>query len=575
MHARLQTQGLSCARNLVHEALAFRTRILLSGRLYFSRTCSILTCMMRRAFLTVAFWTSVSRALGFVRDLLMATFLGTGLVAEAFMVAFRFPNLFRHVFAEGAFSAAFTPMFTRRLQTQGLPCARKLAQEALAFLSWTLILCCLVAILAMPFLISLLAPGFDGEKKALATALGRITFPYLWAMGVVALLTGVLNGLYRFAAGAAAPILLNVCWIGALLLILPYIPNAYAGSRVLPNTGYLLAWTIAFSGLAQVLLLYVASRRAGIRLHSLALPKWTPGIKLLLTRMGPNVLTAAVLQVNLLVGTIIASVQKGAIAWLYYADRLCQLPLGLIGVTLSVVLLPKVAKQLQAGQITNARHALESGIRVSVLLSLPAAAALMVMPDTIIRTLFARGAFDEASTLATSAALAVLAFGLPAYILCRTLQAVFFAAEDTRTPFRCASVSMVLNTICALTLFPVFGYIGIASAVVLASWVQVAGLWLSIGKTRIKPRFRALRRTLYGAFGATVLMTAVLYAMQLHLTESLYAGREVHRILALLALVGVGLLVYGGVMLLTETLCSHDRRAALGGMIRRYFSRDS
>ena len=387
---------------------------------------------MRRAFLTVAFWTAVSRALGFVRDLLMATFLGAGLVAEAFMVAFRFPNLFRHIFAEGAFSAAFTPMFTRRLQTQGLPCARKLAQEALAFLSWTLILCCLVAILAMPFLISLLAPGFDEDKKALATALGRITFPYLWAMGVVALLTGVLNGLYRFAAGAAAPILLNVCWIGALVLILPYIPNAYAGSRVLPNTGYLLAWTIAFSGLAQVLLLYVASRRAGIRLHSLALPKWTPSIKLLLTRMGPNVLTAAVLQVNLLVGTIIASVQKGAIAWLYYADRLCQLPLGLIGVTLSVVLLPKVAKQLQAGQITNARHALESGIRVSVLLSLPAAAALMVMPDTIIRTLFARGAFDEASTLATSAALAVLAFGLPAYILCRTLQAVFFAAEDTR-----------------------------------------------------------------------------------------------------------------------------------------------
>lgn len=487
--------------------------------------------MLLRAFATVGSLTAVSRVLGFIRDILMAAALGTGPVADAFFVAFRFPNLFRRLFAEGAFNAAFVPLFATRLERDGKAAAKAFAEQALAALTAALLLLTALCLLAMPWLMQVIAPGFtdDPEQFALAVELTRIAFPYLLAMALVALLSGVLNALYRYAAAAAAPILLNLFFIAAIILVLPHFRDA---------PGQVLAWTVCLAGLGQLLLLLWAAKRAGMALR-MPRPRLTLEIRRLWRLMLPGVASAGAMQFNLLVGTMIATLQAGAVSYLYYADRLYQLPLGIIGIGIGVVLLPELARKLRAGRDDEAHSSLNRALEFSLLLTLPATAALLVAPFPIISVLFERGAFDAEAARLTAWALAAFAIGLPAYVLVKVLQPPFFAREDTVTPLRFALASVAANLILSLLLFFTIGFVGIALATALSSWLNVL---LLAGRLRRRGflHFDArLRRRLPRSLAAALAMALALILLQ-PLLADLFAGGEIERILALALLVMAG-----------------------------------
>lgn len=464
-----------------------------------------------RPFFTVGGLTGISRLLGFVRDILIAAVIGTGPVADAFFVAFRFPNFFRRLFAEGAFNAAFVPLFSRRLEAEGETAARHYAEDVLAVLLAVLMALTVAAIVAMPWLMHVIAPGFsdDPEKFDLAVQLTRLTFPYLMFMALVALYGGILNALYKFAAFAAAPIILNVFFIVALVTIIP----------TTGAPGPVLAWTVTLAGIAQFAALAWSAQRAGMALR-LPRPRLTPGVRRTLRLMGPGVLSAGALQLNLVIGTIIASWQASAVSYLYYADRVYQLPLGLIGIAFGVVLLPDLSRKLRAGQFQAAMHSLNRGLELAMLLSVPAAVALIVIPGPIVGVLFERGAFDAAAVRATAWALAAFALGVPAYVLVKILQPAFYAREDTVRPLKAAVAGVITNVALSLTLFVVMGHIGIALATAAAAWVNsgLLAYWLHrAGYLRLDAACR--RRLPRGVLASLVMGAALVLADRLWLAS--------------------------------------------------------
>ncbi|NND50434.1 MAG: murein biosynthesis integral membrane protein MurJ, partial [Rhizobiales bacterium] len=361
-----------------------------------------------RSALTVGAMTAISRVLGFVRDVLIAASLGTGLVADVFFVAFRLPNLFRRLFAEGAFNAAFVPLFSGRLEAEGSTAARRFASEAASALLWALIVFTALFELAMPLVVYVIAPGFTDtpEKLDLTVLLTRIAFPYLAFMSLVALISGILNALGRFAVAAAAPIVLNIVLIATLLAIIEL------DLAATPEAGRMLTWGVALAGALQLLLVWVAAMRADFA-PRFTLPRLTPGVKRLLVLGIPGVLAAGATQINIVIGTIIASFQDGAVSFLYYADRIYQLPLGIVGIAIGIVLLPDLSRRLAAGDGPGALAAQNRACEFSMLLTIPAAAALIAIPAAIISVLFEHGRFDASDTAATAPALAAFAAGLP------------------------------------------------------------------------------------------------------------------------------------------------------------------
>lgn len=512
-----------------------------------------------KAGATVGGLTMVSRVLGFFRDVLIAMALGTGPVADAFFVAFRFPNLFRRLFAEGAFNSAFIPLFSKHLEGEGSDSARQFAVSVLSVLVATLAIVSAAAEIAMPWLMMVIAPGFleDPQKYDLAVLLTRIAFPYLLFMSVTAMISGVLNSLGRFAAAAAAPILLNVILISALLMIVLLSLN---NSR---EAGIVLVWGVAFAGFAQAVTLWIASRRAGMSL-GLTRPRLTSGIRKLISLGIPGVIAGGITQINLLIGTIIASLQASAVAWLYYADRIYQLPLGVIGVAIGVVLLPDLSRRLRAGDGDGVHSSQNRALELSMLLTIPAAAALIAMPQPIIQTLFERGAFSAADTAAAAAALAAFAPGLPAFVLIKVFSPGFFAREDTKTPMYFAGISVAVNIAGSLLLFIVLGHVGIAIATSLAGWVN-AGLlsWTLYRRGHFKPDAR-LRKRLPRIAASSFLMAFVLWWMELQLTAGFVAGVPIAIRGTLLA----GM-IFGGMMVFWA-LAEFSGAAHIGEVVSRF-----
>ena len=370
-----------------------------------------------RSVATVGSYTLLSRIMGFVRDILTAALLGAGPVADAFFVAQRLPNLFRSLFAEGAFSAAFVPLFAGTVAQHGREAARAFAEDALAVLLAALLGFVLLGEIFMPWVMKVIAPGFAGDpaKFALAVALARITFPYLLFIALVALQGGVLNSVDRFAAAAATPILLNLFLIAALLLIRHF---AWHDGRAL-------AWAVTAAGLAQFLWLMFSCARAGLALR-LPRPRLTPEVRRTLAIMGPAAIGAGVTQINLLISTALASfLPGGSVSYLYYADRLNQLPLGVVGIAVGTAILPPLSRQLRLGDRAGAVATQNRGLELALLLTLPAAVALAVLAQPIFAVLFQRGAFSPADTAATAAALAAYAAGLPAFVLVKVLAPAF------------------------------------------------------------------------------------------------------------------------------------------------------
>jgi len=483
--------------------------------------------------------TLISRMLGFVRDMLLASLLGTGMVADAYVVAFRFPNLFRRLFGEGAFNAAFVPLFARRLEGAGADAARAFAGDVLSVLLVALLIFTAAAELTMPLLMYIIAPGFqeDPQKFDLAVLLTRIAFPYLGFMSLVALLSGVLNSTGRFAVAAAAPIILNIVLIAVLGTAAL---SDDTGRRV---TGIALTWGVSLAGLLQFAMLWTA-RKAGFAVH-FKKPEINDDVRRFVALGIPGVIAGGITQINILVGTIIASLKASAVSYLYYADRVYQLPLGVIGIAIGVVLLPDLSRRLRAADLSGADSSQNRALDFSLFLTLPAAVALMVMPDAIIQVLFERGAFVAADTRATSQALAVFAVGLPSFVMIKIFSPGFFAREDTRTPMIFAGLSVAINIAVSIALFPSLAHVGIAVGTTVSGWANAAALGLTLYRRGHYAPDERLLRHLPRIVLSAALMGLVLWAMVTVLTGAFSAGTGLAaRIAALALLVGAGAVVY-------------------------------
>jgi putative peptidoglycan lipid II flippase len=467
---------------------------------------------------------------------MMANVIGTGLVAQAFVVAFRFPNLFRTLFAEGAFNSAFVPLFAKRLEADGAESAGRFAEDVMSVLfSWLLAFTAL-AIIAMPLFIFLIASGFaaDPQKFDLSVSLTRIAFPYLLFMSLTALFSGVLNSLHRFAAAAVAPILLNLIMVTMLLYV------NFMGWGDSPRTGYALATGVLIAGIVQLTLVWTACVRAGMVLR-LRLPRLSPGVKRLLWLTVPGVIAGGITQVNLLVATQIASMFDRAVSYIYYADRIYQLPLGVVGVAIGVVLLPDLSRKLRSGEGILAMSVHNRALELALFFTLPAAIALMIISRPIIFSLFEHGAFGRSDSLATASALWAFAAGLPAFVLIKVFAPGFFAREDTATPMRFALVSVLVNFSCAVSLSYVWRHVGIAAATAIAAWVNASLLGLTLLRRGHFTPDAQLRRRLPLMLLCGLLMAAVLIIGR-YLSSEIYledtSGRL--RLLVLLVLVASG-----------------------------------
>jgi len=487
-----------------------------------------------RAVSAIGSMTMLSRIFGFLRDILIANFLGAGAVADAFVVAFRFPNLFRRLFAEGAFAAAFVPLFSRSLEGEGRGPAQEFAEHAFAALAVILLVFVITVQLMMPWLMPYLAPGFDEVpgKMAMATEYSRIAFPYLLFISLVALQSGVLNALGKFSAAAAAPVLLNLTLIAAIL--------GFGGSD--EETGRALVWGVFAAGIIQFMWLTWHCHRAGFPIK-FRRPRLTPKVRTLGRRTLPVVFGASLYQINLLIGTILATtISDGAVSYLYYADRITQLPLGVVGIAVGTALLPMISRQLEKGDLADANNAQNRGAEFALLLTLPAAVALVAIPGPIVATLFERGAFDAAATQATATALAAYALGLPAYVGIRVFTPGFFAREDTKTPVIIAAFSIVVNIILNLVLMEKFAHVGIAMASSISAWSNVFSLIVILG---LRGHYQMDRRLLVRSAGivvASVIMGGALWFGAAWATPYLAAGM-------LIEISTLSVLIIGGAVL--------------------------
>ncbi len=509
---------------------------------------------LARSIATVGGLTMASRVLGFVRDILIAAVLGAGVVADVFFVAFKFPNLFRRLFAEGAFSAAFVPLFADYLENDRRERARVFAEGALSVLLWTLLVFVCAAELAMPVLMYGFAPGFVGDpaKFDLAVLLTRITFPYLLFMSLVSLMAGVLNSLGRFAAAAATPILLNLCLIGAILVLAPLVETP----------GHALAWGVAGAGTLQFLWLFWRCGRAGVWLR-LPRPRLTADVRLLMRRLLPVALGAGVYQINLLIDTVIASLlPAGSISYLFYADRVNQLPLGVFGVAVGTALLPLLSRQVRAGDAAAASESQNRALEFACLLTLPAAAALMVIAEPVVTVLFQRGEFGAAQARATGAALAVYAMGLPAYVLVKALAPGYFARGDTATPVKVSVLCLVVNLVLNLILMGPYLHVGIAMATAVSAWLNAALLAFILHRRGFLSIDARLRRKLPRMVLASAAMAGLL-ALGAGALAAPLAGDEARRAMALALLVGGGLAAFALLALVSGAARPADLKAWL------------
>lgn len=610
---------------------------------------------MLRSLMTISGFTLMSRVLGVARDVLIARFVGTGAVADAFFAAFRFPNMFRRIFGEGAFNSAFVPLFGKRVVNDGRNSAMQFANNAFSVLFYTLGILTVLLIPLMAALMLVVVPGFlakvdedlssepvefrvalrgadalylettpgevvnyesltmvekgeppffkvlaevfGGEPQAvgesvplqkfmegaiisedtgllkvplpddhdfavfegsatgegqlkifnndpgaydLTVKLAKITFVYLFCMALVAHLSGVLTTLKKFAAPAFSPVLLNVVFLVGLVAVVQFVEWK----------GVALAWCVAIAGFVQLGVLWWVCLRSGLPV-ALQKPVFDSGIKRLLILMGPGVVAAGIQQINLLVGGIVASFQQGAISFIYYADRLYQLPLGMIGIAFGMVLLPEITRLLSSDQEGEARATMVNGLELAMIVTVPAAIALMVIPNEIVSVIFEGGDFTSSDTVQTGRALAAFAVGLPGYVLIKVLQPGYFAKENTKSPMKMAGVTVLVNIIFSLLLFPFLGHVGIAIATSISAWVNVVLLWLGL------KGFVTLKGDNWCRLGGMVLaslaMAVGLYFAKTMMASWLSGGFWV-QIISTAVLIGFGMTIYAlGVILLKVT----------------------
>jgi putative peptidoglycan lipid II flippase len=507
-----------------------------------------------RAVASIGGFTLLSRVAGFARDMVIAAIMGTGPVADAFFIAFKLPNFFRRLFAEGAFNQAFIPLFAGAMHEGGKETALRFAREAQAALLTLLLPLSALMIVFMPWVVSALAPGLYDEPGTftLAIDLSRITFPYLLFISLVSLQGGVLNSLDRFGHAAAAPIILNLTLIAAALGL----------TALMPSAGHALAWGVFAAGVLQYLWLAIACARSGMLLTPL-MPRFTPRVRNLLLLAMPAALGSGLQQINSMLDVVWASfLPTGAISYLYYADRINQLPLGVVGVAIGTALLPLLSRQIKAGSHEAALSNQNRAIEFALLLTLPATAGIMALHEPIIRVLFERGAFDAAATIATSNALAAFAIGLPAFVLVKVLIPGFSARHDTRTPLFIVAVSIAANVALNLALIGPLQHVGIALASSISGWLNVFLMGFILhrrGHLKSDSQLRSrLPRLLLAAVVMGLAVGFAAFALNTVMRDSFGA-----QIVFLALLIGGGGLIYGALVLLLKAGSISALRASL------------
>lgn len=519
-----------------------------------------------RNSITIGGLTLVSRVLGLIRDMLMARFVGAGLASDAFLIAWRLPNLFRALFAEGAFAAVFVPLFNKKMTEAereeadlGLIVARKFASQVLSVLFPFLVIFTVIMMLAAGPIVWAMTGGFpDGgpEKFALARHLTIITFPYLALISLVSLLGGILNSLNRFWVNAAAPILLNICMIIALVF--------FRGDSAV-ETAATQAVAVTVSGAMQLLWLMWACHRAGASLK-LSFPKLTPDVKVMLALIAPAAIGQGAIQFNLLISTSLAArfLPEGSVSWLYYADRLNQLPLGLIGIAIGTAILPALSRQIAGADSKAASDTQNRAVELALFFAMPATVALIVSALPIVHGVFEHGAFTPDDTLGTAAVLMAFSAGVPAYVLIKVLTPGFYARSDTKTPLRLALWSMLVNLIGNLILIWPLAHIGVGVATALSAWVNVALLWFTLRKRGHIEVDSRLRQKVWRIALAAILMGVALWFGN-ELIED-YLGTGLWRRVAVLSvLVSAG----GAVYALAILLLGAYRLSELKTLLRR------
>ena len=482
---------------------------------------------------TIGGLTLVSRVAGFAREMLMSRVMGASWQADAFFIAFRLPNTFRRLFGEGAFSAGFVPLYAQRLQgPEGEKGAKKFSEEVLAVFAPTLVLFTLFFQLIMPLFVAAIS-GYHGDKLALATFLTRITFPYLILISLVSLFSGILNSLSRFTAAAFAPALLNVAMLAALIL----------DRRGGEGTATSLAIAVTLGGVLQLGLLMAACARAGIVLKWVR-PRLTPGVRQFVRVVIPATLGAGVYQISAFIDTFfLARIGTGAQSYFNYADRLNQLPLGVIGAAVGTAILPQVSRFIGAGDPKEAAHVQGRAMELAMLLCIPAALALSITAGPLAAALFQGGRFTAADAHTTAVTLSIIVLGLPAYVLVKVLTPGFYARQDTATPVKTAIVTLVANVVLNFILIKLYGIAGLAAAMAICAWLNCLLLYVILhrrGHFRIEGwlALRIVKQLLAGAA-----MGTVLWFVQTSL-PGFFSGSAGHRLVGVAALVGSGLAVY-------------------------------
>jgi putative peptidoglycan lipid II flippase len=494
--------------------------------------------MIGRIF-TVGGFTLLSRITGFARDIMLAAILGAGPIADAFFVALRLPNHFRAIFAEGAFNAAFVPTYARIRHRGGADPSKLFADRVFTLLFVVQVVLLAVALIFTPSVISLLAPGFshEGERFTLAVELTRITFPYLLLVSLVTLYGGILNALGRFASAAAAPILLNLSMIATLALAVFF-----------PTAGHAAAWGVFIAGCLEVALLATDASRQGV-LPAFRWPRLDEELKLFLKRFGPATVGSAGTQIALFADTIIASfLAAGALSALYYADRLNQLPIGVIGIAVGTVLLPEMANRLARGDEGGARHAQNRAIEFTLLLSIPCLVAFVLLPELIMRALFMRGAFTAEDAMAAGATLRAYALGLLPFVLMRSASTTFLARGDTWTPVKALFFAVVINVALKILLYEPYAQIGLAFATSIGVWVNVLLLTWFAHRAGLFTFDAELVRSTMRLLAAGVVMAVVLWLAHAPV-RALLAGRSFQDELTLALLAVIGAVVYGALVM--------------------------
>lgn len=455
--------------------------------------------------------TLVSRLMGLVRDLVVTARLGASqtIAADAYYTALAFPNLFRRIFAEGAFAAAFVPLYSRRLAGEGEQDADRFAADALASVAAATVAVMLVAQLAMPWLMYLINPGYadDPEKFRLAWMLTQLTMPYLPCMAIAALFSGVLNARGRFIVSAGYPTILNLVM---LAMVLPQSDPVQA------------AWWasagVVIAGIGQAGICWWGARASGARIR-LVRPRLTSEMKDLIRLAVPAAIANSATQINIFISGILASQVAGMRVWMSVADRLYQLPMSLVGVAIGIALLPRLSQALQREDHAEAQGAMDQGVVFALALSLPAAAALMALPVFLIDGLFTRGAFTGLDAQATGALLFHYGWGVPAFVLLRILQPAFFARQDTRTPMRFSLISVGVNIALGVALFHLIGFKGVAIATSIAAWISVIQMWMSLTRSGVWRPTAAVVGRLVRVTIASVALGAFLFAANLFRPE--------------------------------------------------------